>query len=192
MLEIRWHGRGGQGAVTASKVLAATALRDGKHFQAFPEYGPERRGAPVQAFTRISDEPIKLFSQVTNPKIVIIVDNSLIGKAPLTDGLPEDGIILANFDGKPSDLRAKLGLDANPKLKGCKVYTVGATAIANRCLGRPITNTPMLGALVKITNVVPLNQLEAEVEAMFGKMKGDLVERNLAAVRAGFEEVVSE
>jgi pyruvate ferredoxin oxidoreductase gamma subunit len=131
MLEIRWHGRGGQGAVTASKVLASTALRDGKYFQAFPEYGPERRGAPVQAFTRISDEPIKLFSQVTNPKIVIIVDNSLIGKAPLTAGLPEDGIILANFDGKPAELRAKLGLDADPKLKGCKVYTVAATSIAN-------------------------------------------------------------
>ena len=186
MLEIRWHGRGGQGAVTASKVLAATALRDGKYFQAFPEYGPERRGAPVQAFTRISDTPIKLYSHVTDPKIVIILDNSLIGKVPLTDGLPEDGIVLANYEGSPAELRAKLGL------KGRKVYTVNATGVAMRTLGRPITNTPMLGALVKITGVVPLDQLEAEVAAMFGKMKGDVAERNLAAVRAAYEEVVSE
>lgn len=186
MIEIRWHGRGGQGAVTAAKVLAATALRDGKQFQAFPEYGPERRGAPVQAFTRINDGPIKMFSVVTNPNIVVILDPSLIGKAPLTAGLGADGVLIANYEGTPAELREKVGL------RGGQVYTVNATEIAYRTLGRPITNTTMLGALVRTTGVVSMEMLLAEVRSMFGKFKDDTVDRNIAAVRAAYEEVRSE
>ncbi len=186
MIEIRWHGRGGQGAVTASKMLAASALRMGKYFQAFPEYGPERRGAPVQAFTRISDEPINMFSQVVNPNYVVIVDPGLIGKASLTHGLLEDGVIIANFKGTPAELRQKLGF------QGGKVYTIDATEVANRILGRPITNTPMLGALLKVSNVVKMEYLEEEVKSMFAKVKADMVERNIAAVKAGYDEVKGE
>ena len=186
MIEIRWHGRGGQGAVTAAKVLAATALRERKQFQAFPEYGPERRGAPVQAFTRISDGPIRTFSHVTNPNIVVILDPSLIGKVPLTEGLDEDGVLIANYDGSPAELREKLGL------KGRKVFTVNATEIANQTLGRPITNTTMLGALARVTGVVSLDELLTEVRAMFAKFKGDIVEKNVAAVKAAYEGVTGE
>lgn len=186
MIEIRWHGRGGQGGVTAAKVLAATALRDGKQFQAFPEYGPERRGAPVQAFTRISDQPIRTFSHVTNPNIVVVLDSSLIGKVPLAEGLDEDGVLIANYDGTPAELRERLSI------RGRKVFTVNATDIANRTLGRPITNTTMLGALVRATGVVSLEELLAEVREMFSKFKGDIVEKNLAAVKAAYEEVRSE
>ena len=186
MIEIRWHGRGGQGAVTAAKVLAATALREGKQFQAFPEYGPERRGAPVQAFTRISDGPIKMFSHVTDPNIVVLLDSSLIGKVPLTEGLDADGVLIANYEGTPAELRERLGI------QGRKVFTVNATEIANKTLGRPITNTTMLGALVRATGVVSLDELLAEVRSMFGKFKGDIVDKNVAAVRAAYEEVRSE
>ena len=172
--------------MTAAKVLAASVLRAGKQFQAFPEYGPERRGAPVQAFTRISDEPIRVFAPVTNPNIVIVLDSSLIDKVPLTEGLTEDGVVVANFDGTPSELRKKLGL------KGRRVFAVNATEIANRTLGRPITNTPMLGALVRATGVVGLDEVLTEVREMFGKFKGDVVEKNVAAVKAAYEEVKAE
>lgn len=186
MIEIRWHGRGGQGAVTASKMLAAAALRMGKYFQAFPEYGPERRGAPVQAFTRISDTPIGMFSQVTNPAIVVVVDPSLIGKAPITAGMDDKGILIANYEGSPAELRQKMGFT------GGKVYTINATEVAMRILGRPITNTPMLGALIKITGVVSMDHLAQEVTGMFAKLSADMVQKNLAAVQAGYEEVLGE
>ncbi|MCL5962200.1 MAG: 2-oxoacid:acceptor oxidoreductase family protein [Chloroflexi bacterium] len=187
MLEIRWHGRGGQGAVTAAKLLASAALRAGKSFQAFPEYGPERRGAPVQAFTRIDDNPIREFSQINEPDVVIVLDSTLIGKVPVTAGMPEDGILIANFDGTPQELREKVGLH------GGKVYAVNASAIAIEELGRAITNTPMIGALIRTTRAVELDQVIDEVRGMFGdKIKGDLVEANVKALRRAYEEVKGE
>ena len=187
MLEIRWHGRGGQGAVTAAKLLASAAMRAGKNFQAFPEYGPERRGAPVQAFTRIDEAPIRVFSQVAEPDIVVVLDPTLIGKAPLASGLGEDGILLANYDGSPQELREKVGLE------GGKVYTVNATSIALETMGKAITNTPMVGALVKVAGMLTIDSVIDEVKAMFGdKLKASLVEANIQALRRAYEEVKGE
>lgn len=183
MLEIRWHGRGGQGVVTAAKLLASAALREGKYFQAFPEYGPERRGAPVQAFTRIDDEPIRVFAHITAPNVVVVLDDTLLGKVPVTDGLDGDGVLVANYPGSPADLRRKLGLE------GGRIYTVDALRIANDTLGRPITNTPMLGALLRAVAAVRLDNL---VEELGDKFKGATAESNVAAVRRAYEEVKSE
>jgi len=186
MLEIRWHGRGGQGVVTAARMLAAAALRDGKFFQAFPEFGPERRGAPVQAFTRIDDKPVRVFSQITDPQVVVILDSTLIGKVPVADGLRPDGIVVANYAGSPSELKQRLGLN------GQKVYTVNATEIANRILGRPITNTPMVGALIRTTGALSLDVVEAQLRETFAKLKGDLIDRNVAALKEAYEQVKGE
>jgi pyruvate ferredoxin oxidoreductase gamma subunit len=183
MLEIRWHGRGGQGVVTAAKLLAASALREGKYFQAFPEYGPERRGAPVQAFTRIDEEPIRVFAHVTAPNAVVVLDDTLLGKVPVTDGLGEDGVLVANYQGSPAELRRKLGLT------GGRIYTVDALKIATETLGRPITNTPMIGALL---HAVPAVALENVVDELSEKFKGATAQTNVAAIRRAFEEVAAE
>ncbi len=188
MIEIRWHGRGGQGAVTAAKLLAAAALREGKYFQAFPEYGPERRGAPVQAFTRISDEPVRIFSQVKSPSVVVVLDATLIGRVPMAQGLAEDGIVVANFAGSAAELREKLGLS-----KKTKVYTIDATGVAMRKLGRPIPNTPMLGALVRASGLLDINSLLTELEESFGgRFRPEVVKANVEAMREAYEEVKSE
>ena len=171
--------------MTAAKLLATTAMRAGKNFQAFPEYGPERRGAPVQAFTRIDDQPIRIFAQIMEPDIVVVLDSSLIGKIPLAQGLPADGILVANFDGSPEALRQRIGLE------GRKVFTVNASAIATEVLGKPITNTTMVGALVRAADVLSLEQVIDEVRAMFGdKLKAELVEANVEALRRAHKEVV--
>ena len=183
MLEIRWHGRGGQGVVTAAKLLAASVLREGKYFQAFPEYGPERRGAPVQAFTRIDDEPIRVFAHITSPDVVVVLDETLLGKVPVADGLREGGTLVANFRGTPAELRQKLGL------KNGHVYTVDASHIATETLGRPITNTPMIGALLR---AVPAVELGHVVDELAEKFKGSVAESNANAVRRAFEEVQGE
>lgn len=189
-IEIRWHGRGGQGAVTAAKLLAAAALREGKHFQAFPEYGPERRGAPVQAFTRISDEPIRIYTSVKSPSVVVVLDPSLLGKVPVTDGLTEDGVIIANYAGSSAELRKKLGLADDTKLK---VYAIDASTLAMRRLGRPIPNTPMLGALVGATGLVEMDALVAELEHSFGgRFRPELVKANVEVMREACQEVLSE
>ncbi|MCL5024954.1 MAG: 2-oxoacid:acceptor oxidoreductase family protein [Chloroflexi bacterium] len=187
MLEIRWHGRGGQGAVTAAKMLAAAALRQGKQFQAFPEYGPERRGAPVQVFTRISDEPVRTFSYITEPNMIVILDPNLIGKVPVTDGLTEDGVVVANFKGTPDELRKTMGI------KGRKLYTVDATGVAMRTMGRAITNTPMLGAVVRASGAVTLDQALEEVRHVFEDRFGPKVaEANVEAVKVAYEETQGE
>ncbi len=183
MLEIRWHGRGGQGVVTAAKLLAAAALREGKHFQAFPEYGPERRGAPVQAFTRIDDAPIRVFAHIAAPNVVVVLDETLLGKVPVADGLRQDGVLVANFAGTPAELRSMLGL------RGGRVFTVDALRIASETLGRPITNTPMIGALLQAVPVVGLAHV---VEELSEKFKGRVAESNVNAVRRAYEEVKSE
>lgn len=173
--------------MTAAKLLASAAMRAGKNFQAFPEYGPERRGAPVQAFTRIGDETIRDFSQIYHPDVVVVLDPSLIGKVALTSGLASEGKLLANYDGPPEDLREKLGLE------GGRVYTVNATSIALETTGRAITNTPMVGALVRISGVLDIEEVIDEVKAMFGdKLSPRLVEANVSALRRAYEEVKEE
>ena len=148
ILEIRWHGRGGQGAKTAALLLADAVLSAGKHIQAFPEYGPERMGAPVRSYNRISDDPITLHCGITAPKIVVVLDPTLIDVIDVTQGLPDDGIMLINTGLSPADIRKKLNI------KGCRIYTVNASKISMDTIGRNIPNTPMLGALVQVTGLL--------------------------------------
>lgn len=179
LAEVRWHGRGGQGIVTVSRLLAYAALLEGKYVQAFPEFGPERRGAPVTGYTRISDEPISIHSQIYNPDIVVIVDPTLIGTVEVTKGLVEDGTIVANTEKKVSDLRQILKIEKN------KVYTVNATRIALDVLGRPIYNTAMLGALVKAYPIITMDSLDKVVKERF---PGPVGEKNMAVIKRSYEE----
>lgn len=189
MIEVRWHGRGGQGAKTAALLLADAALGDGKYVQAFPEYGPERMGAPVQSFNRISTEPISLHSGVTSPQIVVILDPTLIEVVDVTQGIKEDGVVLINTAESPQSMRPKLNI------QGRKIYTVDASRISQEEIGREIPNTPMLGALVKVTGVIDsknfLADTRVKLEKKF-KSKPEVVEGNIRAIRRAFQEVKSE
>jgi len=187
LTEIRWHGRGGQGAVTAAKMVAEVALGQHKYFQAFPEYGPERSGAPIVAFTRISDAPIQIFSGVENPQIVAVLDPSLLTIVDVAKGAPDDAVVLVNSDLAPAKLRAK------SKLQGRRLYTVAATKIAVETIGRAIPNTPMVGALVRITGLFPLDSVVEFMRADFGKkFPPRVVEGNITALTRAYEEVQSE
>jgi pyruvate ferredoxin oxidoreductase gamma subunit len=182
-IEIRWHGRGGQGVVTANEILASAALKEGKYIKAFPEFGPERMGAPIRAFARISDEPIMVHSQVYFPDVVLIIDATLLKAGKVVEGLKEGGAIIANFPDEKSKLIQAVGRSEN-------VYAVNATKIAIEEIGRPMTNTAMLGALVKVTNVVSLDTIIEEMRnKMSGKLSKDVVEKNLRAIKRAYEEV---
>lgn len=183
ILEVRWHGRGGQGAWTASELLARAAIYEGKYIQSFPEFGPERMGAPVAAFTRISTEPIQIHCAVYNPDVVAVLDPTLLKTVPVTKGLNEEGTIIINSKENPADTRKMLNTD-----KG-KIWTVPATEIAMRILGRPITNTAMLGAVARITGAVKLESIEKVVEERFRR---DIAEKNVAVVKEAYKEVKSE
>lgn len=185
--DICWHGRGGQGAVTAAKILAEAALGAGKFIQAFPEFGPERAGAPVRSFTRISDAPIVSHSPVTNPDIVVVLDPTLIGVVDVTEGLSEQGIVLVNTPRPASEVRAAL------KLNGRKVFTADATKIALEKIGRNIPNTPMIGALLKVTGVLKQEDLIGDFRAKYAKkFKPEVLAGNIAAIEAAFNEVKAE
>jgi len=187
LTEIRWHARGGQGAVTAAKLLAETALSQGRYFQAFPEYGPERMGAPIQAFTRISGNPIHIRSSVTNPEIVVVLDPTLLKAVDVTAGMGEDGVLIVNTDEEPAAVRKAM------KLKGRKVYTVNASKIAQETIGRPIPNTPMLGALVGVTGMMPVDNVTEYLRRSFGKkFSEEVIDGNVKAVERAYAEVKSE
>ncbi|MGI6575910.1 MAG: 2-oxoacid:acceptor oxidoreductase family protein [bacterium] len=191
LVEVRWHGRGGQGAKTAALLLAEAASdAGGKYIQAFPEYGPERMGAPVQAFTRISDAPITMHCNVTNPGTVVILDPSLIGgSVDVTSGVGESGVYIVNTNATPEEMRAKLGIKAG------KVYTVDANQIALDTIGRAIPNTPMMGALIKVTGILPLETLLADTEKKLNKKfagRPQIVEGNLQAIKRAYQEVKGE
>ena len=187
LTEIRWHGRGGQGAVTAAKMVAEVALGQQKYFQAFPEYGPERSGAPIVAFTRISDAPIQIFSGVEHPQIVAVLDPTLLTIIDVTKGAPDDAIVLINSDLPPARLREK------SKMEGRRLYTVAATKIAVETIGRSIPNTPMVGALVRIADLFPLESVVEFMRAEFGKkFPPKVVEGNVAALTRAYEEVQGE
>ncbi len=189
LTEIRWHGRGGQGAKTAALLFGEAVLGQGRHMQAFPEYGPERMGAPVQSFNRISDRPITLHCHVTEPSVVVVLDPTLIGAVDVTSGLPPDGVIIINSDRHASEFRQLLGLN------GQKVYTVDASKIACETIGRDIPNTPMLGALVRVTGLLNYEDMIADtqkkLEAKF-RSKPEVVEGNIEAIRRAYEEVRSD
>ena len=187
LTEIRWHARGGQGAVTAAKMVAELALGQGKHFQAFPEYGPERSGAPIVAFTRVSDDPIQLYCGIEHPGIVVVLDESLLGAIDVTHGAPADAVVLVNTELSPAELRKKSGL------KGGRLFTIAATRIAAETIRRPIPNTPMVGALTRITGLFPIDKVLEFLRYDFGKkFPPKVVEGNLSAITRAYEEVKSE
>jgi pyruvate ferredoxin oxidoreductase gamma subunit len=165
LIEVRWHGRGGQGAKTASQFLAEAALDDGKHIQAFPEYGPERAGAPIRTYTRISTTPINLHCSVSSPGYVVVIDPTLTTPA-VAEGLSDKGVLLVNTAESADVVRRKTGF------KG-KVAVVDATKISLDTLGLPMPNMPMLGALLKVAPLVKLEALYEKIKAKFLKKIGE-------------------
>jgi pyruvate ferredoxin oxidoreductase gamma subunit len=172
MIEIRFHGRGGQGAVTSTELLALSAINEGKYAQAFPSFGPERRGAPVMAFTRISDKPIRTREQVYAPDIVVVLDPTILQIVDVTAGLKKEGIVVLNTSKDEATIRKTFGIKA-------KLAIVDATGIAMQNLGLPITNTTMLGALIKATDVIEMESIEGPMQKRFGR----IAEKNLNALR---------
>ena len=159
LIEIRWHGRGGQGAKTASLLLADAAFNTGKYIQGFPEYGPERMGAPITAYNRISDKPITIHSNIYEPDYVVVVDDTLLESVPVTAGLKKEGAIVINTTKSPEYLKEKLnGYDGN-------IYTIDARKVSEETLGKYFPNTPMLAAIVKVTGIM-------SDEAFLEDMKG--------------------
>ena len=182
MIEVRIHGRGGQGAWTASNLLALAALREGKYVQSFPTFGPERMGAPIQAFTRISSEPINAHCMVYNPDIVAVLDPTLLGSS-IAEGIKDNTIIVVNSEEKPKTIRNIL------KTSLGRIWTINATDLAIKILGRPITNTAILGAVIKASNIVSLNSLIEVVKERFSGVAG---EKNAELIVKAYEEAVRE
>ena len=183
-MEICWHGRGGQGVVTASEILAETVVGEDKYVKAFPDFGPERMGAPIRAFTRISEQPIRIHTQIYEPDVVVVLDGTLIGKVDVAKGLKKGGIIIANYAGTPEELKKVLGTDA-------ECHTVNATKISMEEIGRPVANTAMLGALIKYRPVVSYEALEFQIVHKFtGKLNEKAIKANLAALNRAFREVI--
>ena len=181
--EICWHGRGGQGVVTANEILAEATIYAGKYVKAFPEFGPERMGAPIRAFARISEGPIRVHTQVYEPDIVIVIDPSLIGKVDVGKGLKKGGTIIANYAGTSSELQKALGTDV-------ECHAVDATKISVEEMGRNMVNTSMLGALVKVRQIITYKALEDHIKVKFkGKLSEKAIEQNLKALRRAYEEV---
>lgn len=184
ILEVRWHGRGGQGAWTASELLARAAIAEGKYIQSFPEFGPERMGAPVTAFTRISNEPIKIHCAVYSPDVVAVLDPTLLKTVNVADGLDQDaGSIIVNTKESPTEMRKMLKSSAG------KVWTIEASEISMKMLGLPITNTAMLGAVARITGIVSLETIERMINERF---RADVATKNFAVVKEAYQGVISE
>jgi pyruvate ferredoxin oxidoreductase gamma subunit len=184
-VEIRWHGRGGQGTVTAAKVLADTCLSGGRYVQAFPEYGPERAGAPLRAYNRISSTKLRMHCPVLEPDIVAVADATLLDSINTSEGAKENTIFLVNTAKDPKEIREKLKAGPNQK-----VFSLDATKIAIDCFGRALPNSPMLGAVCKITGLITLEHLLEDVRKSFGKkFSQKIIDGNLEATKRGYEEV---
>lgn len=184
--EIRWHGRAGQGVKTVANLLAQAALREGKFAQSFPEFGPERRGAPVQAFNRLSDVPFSFHSGVTNPDIVLVLDARLMRTIPVTEGLKPEGWVIINTSLSPEGAQERWGL------KPFRVATVDASRISRETLGRDIPNLPVLGALARVTELISLETLQIDVLQRFQRRfreRPEVIGPNLKALGRGFQEV---
>ena len=186
LIEIRWHGRGGQGAKTASLLLADAAFNTGKYIQGFPEYGPERMGAPITAYNRISDEPITIHSNIYYPDYVVVVDDTLLESVDVTAGLKEEGAILINTT-KPADVLRK-------ELKGYKgdVYTLDARKISLETLGKYFPNTPMLAGIVKISKIMTDEELIEDMKGSFKHKfakKPEVIDGNMKALEMALKEV---
>lgn len=186
MVEIRWHGRGGQGAKTAALLLADAVISSGKFVQAFPEYGPERRGAPVRAFNRIDENEIRQHSPVVEPDVVVVLDPTLIEAAKVTEGLKDGGVLLVNTSETPEELKKKYHIDSG------KLHTVDASRIAVETIGLDIPNSPMLGALAKVTEMFDFDRM---VEDLLHKLtekfrdRPEIVDGNIRSMKRAYEEV---
>ena len=182
MIEIRWHGRGGQGAVTSAELVAQAAIREDRFAQAFPSFGPERRGAPVQAFVRVSSlKPIKIRADIAEPDVVVVLDPGLLPIVNVASGLKEDGLLVVNTRKSAAQIRQEFGFKV-------RLATVDANRIARELLGVVITNTTMVGALVKATGVVGLESLLEPLNNRFGR----IADRNINAMKRAYEETVVE
>jgi len=177
--QIRWHGRAQQGVVTANQLLAWALVREGKHVQAFPDFGPERGGAPIRAFTRVSTKPIELHEKVYEPDVVIIIDNTLFKDPSTLKGLKKDGTLVLNTSYAPAELKARL------KLTIWKICTLDATKIATEIFKKPFFNTAMIGGLARATDLVELNSILDVAKFMFEEKA---LEANLEAIRRGYNE----
>lgn len=186
VVEIRWHGRGGQGAKTASLLLADAAFNTGKFIQGFPEYGPERMGAPITAYNRISDDKLTIHCNIYEPDYVVVVDDTLLTAVDVTSGLKETGAIIINTTKTPEEIK--------PLLKGYKgkVCTVDARTISIETLGKYFPNTPMLGAVVKVSGVMGekefLDDMVGSFKHKFAK-KPEVIEPNIKAIERAMQEV---
>ena len=186
LIEIRWHGRGGQGAKTASLLLADAAFNTGKYIQGFPEYGPERMGAPITAYNRISDKPITIHSNIYEPDYVVVVDDTLLESVPVTAGIKKEGAIVINTTKSPEYLKEKLnGYDGN-------IYTIDARKVSEETLGKYFPNTPMLAAIVKVTGIMSdeafLEDMKGSFKHKFAK-KPEVIEGNMKALELALKEV---
>ncbi len=188
LIEIRWHGRGGQGAKTASLLLADAAFNTGKYIQGFPEYGPERMGAPITAYNRISDTPITVHSNIYEPDYVVVVDDTLLESVNVTAGLKSTGAIVINTT-KSSDYLKSF-------LKGYegKIYTIDVRKVSMECLGKYFPNTPMLAAIVKVTGIMSdeafIKDMEGSFKHKFAK-KPEVIDGNMNAIKMALNEVKS-
>lgn len=186
LIEIRWHGRGGQGAKTASLLLADAAFNTGKFIQGFPEYGPERMGAPITAYNRISDKPITIHSNIYEPDYVVVVDDTLLESVPVTAGLKENGAIVINTTKDAEYLKRVLnGYNGN-------IYTIDARKISMETLGNYFPNTPMLAAIVKVSGVMSDEQLLDDMKGSFKhkfSKKPEVIEPNMRALEVSLKEV---
>ncbi len=186
MIEIRWHGRGGQGAKTASLLLADAAFNTGKYIQGFPEYGPERMGAPITAYNRISSSPIRIHSNIYEPDYVVVVDDTLLESVDVTAGLKEDGAVVINT--------TKNGEDLKKLLKGHKgkIYTIDARKVSMETLGKYFPNTPMLAAIVKVSGIMNEEEFVKDMEGSFKHKfakKPEVIDGNMKAVKMALNEV---
>jgi len=179
LIQIRWHGRGGLGAVTSAELVARAAISEGRYAQSFPSFGPERRGAPVIAFLRVSDEFIRVRTSIYEPDFAVVLDPGLLRAVDVTAGLRDGGTIIVNSTKSPADLKSEFGYK-------WPVATVDATRIAREKIGLPITNTAMIGSLLKVIDIVKIASLEAQFEERFGlRAKG-----NIEAMKRAFDETL--
>lgn len=183
IVEIRWHGRGGQGVKTAAMLFAEAAFEGGKYVQGFSDYGPERSGAPIQGFTRLSDGPIYLHNFITEPDVVVVLDPTLLGTVAVTEGLKQGGKVLINSSHDPAELAAKLGVGED------QIFVVDAKKISLETMGRDMPNSPMMGALVKVVGLVELPWVNETFEKKFGAKSEKIVADNVAAVKRAYDEV---
>ena len=185
-IEIRWHGRGGQGAKTASLLLADAAFNTGKYIQGFPEYGPERMGAPITAYNRISDMPIRIHSNIYEPDYVVVVDDTLLESVDVTAGLKKNGAIVINTTKSSEELKKLL-----KEYEG-EIYTIDARKVSMETLGKYFPNTPMLAAIVKVSKIMKeedfLNDMEGSFKHKFAK-KPEVIEGNMKALEMALQEV---